>query len=104
VRWGYVWGFLCFVGAVASGVSAQSCNGRVGRGETCTGLQHFAYVNDWLLLAFLIVGFAGGALLGHLQDYAGGRSCRQCGRRVTNGVLDCPHCGFDFRSLERNAA
>jgi hypothetical protein len=25
--------------------------------------------------------------------------CPRCGGQVTRGVLDCPHCGFDFRSM-----
>ncbi|HET7443836.1 MAG TPA: hypothetical protein VFJ57_04180 [Solirubrobacterales bacterium] len=27
------------------------------------------------------------------------RPCARCGERVKNGVLDCPHCGFDFRTI-----
>jgi len=27
------------------------------------------------------------------------RPCPRCGERVKNGVLDCPHCGFDFRTI-----
>ena len=27
------------------------------------------------------------------------RPCPRCGQRVANGVLDCPHCGFDFRTI-----
>jgi len=27
------------------------------------------------------------------------RPCTMCGKRVNNGVMDCPHCGFDFRSI-----
>jgi hypothetical protein len=27
------------------------------------------------------------------------RPCTRCGERVANGVLDCPHCGFDFRTI-----
>lgn len=27
------------------------------------------------------------------------RPCPRCGERVTSGVLDCPHCGFDFRTI-----
>jgi rRNA maturation endonuclease Nob1 len=23
--------------------------------------------------------------------------CPRCGRTVTRGLLDCPHCGFDLR-------
>jgi hypothetical protein len=29
----------------------------------------------------------------------GSRPCPRCGQRVKNGVLDCPHCGFDFRTI-----
>jgi len=29
----------------------------------------------------------------------GSRPCPRCGQRVTNGVLDCPHCAFDFRTV-----
>lgn len=29
----------------------------------------------------------------------GSRPCLRCGQRVTNGVLECPHCGFDFRTI-----
>lgn len=27
------------------------------------------------------------------------RQCPQCGRPVQVGVLDCPHCGFEFRTI-----
>lgn len=27
------------------------------------------------------------------------RPCNRFGERVSNGVLDCPHCGFDFRTI-----
>jgi uncharacterized OB-fold protein len=27
------------------------------------------------------------------------RSCPRCGNRVVAGKLDCPDCGFDFRSI-----
>lgn len=26
-----------------------------------------------------------------------GRSCPQCGKRVKKGLLECGHCGYDFR-------
>ena len=31
------------------------------------------------------------------------RPCARCGEAVPNGVLDCPHCGFDFRTIGRNS-
>jgi hypothetical protein len=27
------------------------------------------------------------------------RACPRCGKRVKRGRLDCPHSGFDFRSI-----
>jgi hypothetical protein len=33
------------------------------------------------------------------RDRPGSRPCNRCGEQVTNGVLDCPHCGFDFRTV-----
>lgn len=27
------------------------------------------------------------------------RGCPRCGLAVVNGELDCPHCGFDFRTI-----
>lgn len=27
------------------------------------------------------------------------RPCPRCGEGVKNGILDCPHCGFDFRTV-----
>jgi len=27
------------------------------------------------------------------------RPCPRCGEPVQNGVLDCPHCAFDFRTI-----
>ncbi len=27
------------------------------------------------------------------------RPCVRCGEAVPNGILDCPHCGFDFRTI-----
>jgi hypothetical protein len=27
------------------------------------------------------------------------RPCLRCGNRVPIGELDCPHCGFDFRTI-----
>lgn len=32
-------------------------------------------------------------------DRSGSRPCPRCGERVENGVLDCPHCEFDFRTI-----
>jgi hypothetical protein len=29
----------------------------------------------------------------------GQRPCPQCGRRVKAGQLDCPWCGYDFRTV-----
>ena len=29
------------------------------------------------------------------------RPCPRCGWRVRNGVLDCPHCAHDFRTVDR---
>jgi predicted RNA-binding Zn-ribbon protein involved in translation (DUF1610 family) len=26
-------------------------------------------------------------------------TCPNCGKRVGRGKLDCPHCGFDFRTI-----
>lgn len=28
-----------------------------------------------------------------------GRPCPRCGESVKKGVLDCPDCGFDFRTI-----
>ncbi len=33
------------------------------------------------------------------QERANSRPCPRCGEAVANGVLDCPHCGFDFRTI-----
>jgi hypothetical protein len=30
-----------------------------------------------------------------------GRQCPQCGRPVRTGVLECPHCGFEFAPHHR---
>ncbi len=30
---------------------------------------------------------------------SGCRPCARCGEPVKNGVLDCPRCGFDFRTI-----
>jgi transposase len=27
------------------------------------------------------------------------RDCPRCGKKVRRGILDCPHCGFDFRTI-----
>ena len=29
-------------------------------------------------------------------------TCPGCGKRVGRGILDCPHCGFDFRTSGAN--
>lgn len=99
VRWGVIWGMLCLVGAIASIASEHSCSSHIQRGEACTGFQHFAYTNEWLLATFMVVGFVGAMLLSRLQDHTASRACNRCGERVANGVLECPHCGFDFRSV-----
>ncbi len=31
------------------------------------------------------------------------RPCPRCGRDVKKGQLDCPHCGFDFRTIGTTA-
>jgi len=99
VRWGAVWGVLCLVGAIVTTVSGRACSSHIQHGAVCTGFQHFAYTNEWLLAAFIVTGFAGALILGRLQSRTAGRACNRCGERVANGVLDCPHCGFDFRSI-----
>lgn len=62
-----------------------------------------------LSLALLAVNVAAGlgllvmlllvALLLTVHQHSTGRPCPRCGQRVKVGVLDCPHCGFDFRTI-----
>lgn len=37
-------------------------------------------------------------------DRSGSRACPRCGEQVKNGVLDCPHCDFDFRTIGTGAS
>lgn len=39
------------------------------------------------------------AVIFFATDRSGSRPCPRCGERVENGVLDCPHCEFDFRTI-----
>ena len=78
-----------------------------------------------LVLAFLLATFMGAmAIWGDSSFYVGfvpglliglwfmifvqretvphsSRRCPRCSRLVKVGVLDCPHCGFDFRTIGR---
>ncbi len=36
-------------------------------------------------------------------EQAASRPCPRCGHRVAVGKLDCPHCGFDFRTIGQAA-
>lgn len=46
----------------------------------------------WALVILLIV----------LAVRAGKRPCPRCGVRVRNRVMECPNCGFDFRTIGRD--
>jgi hypothetical protein len=46
------------------------------------------------LAVFLIAGIGMWVVEGR-----GSRQCPRCGEHVPNGVLDCEHCGFDFRTI-----
>jgi len=57
---------------------------------------------ELLLLLALAVGLiCVVVLVVRLSRRANGsqRPCPRCGRPVVNGVLDCPACGFDFRTI-----
>jgi len=49
-------------------------------------------------LVALVVALVAAVIL-FATDRSGSRPCPRCGDRVENGVLDCPHCGFDFRTI-----
>jgi len=47
------------------------------------------------LVVFLVAGIA----LWVIEGAQDSRPCPRCGEQVDNGVLDCTHCGFDFRTI-----
>jgi hypothetical protein len=49
------------------------------------------------LLALAVVVIA--AVVFFATDRSDSRPCPRCGEQVKNGVLDCPHCSFDFRTI-----
>jgi tRNA(Ile2) C34 agmatinyltransferase TiaS len=51
-----------------------------------------------LLILLVIVGLPVLAVLLVVRALSN-RSCPRCGKHVKRGRLDCPHCGFDFRSI-----
>ncbi len=57
-----------------------------------------------LTLVLIVVGAAIIVAVALLVRWVVGRSCPRCGKRVGRGKLDCPHCGFDFRSIGASAA
>ena len=56
------------------------------------------FVAPMLGLIALGVSLIGGVVM-FATDRSGSRACPRCGEQVKNGVLDCPHCGFDFRTI-----
>lgn len=51
----------------------------------------FAYI----VIALIVIGLAKWLFFPARK----GRPCPRCGHDVKAGVLDCPHCGFDFRTV-----
>lgn len=54
-----------------------------------------AHIAAYVVLALIVIGLAKWLFFPTRR----GRECPRCGRGVKIGVLDCPHCGFDFRSV-----
>ncbi len=54
-----------------------------------------------IVLLVLAIALVAGVVFGiaRLARAAVGRSCPRCGNRVKRGLLDCPSCGFDFRTI-----
>jgi hypothetical protein len=49
------------------------------------------------LIAFIAALIAG--LIYWVGDGSASRPCPRCGEQVPNGVLNCEHCQFDFRTI-----
>jgi hypothetical protein len=46
-----------------------------------------------------IAGAAGAFAAQAAGSYLNARQCPRCGKRVKEGRMDCPDCGFDFRTV-----
>jgi ribosomal protein L37E len=53
-------------------------------------------VGIYLFVAAVMVG---AGIWGVIRRWRRTRTCPRCGRRVVIGDLDCPYCGFDFRTI-----
>jgi hypothetical protein len=52
----------------------------------------------------LVIYIASGAVIGWLAfSPRPTRECPRCGRDVRKGLLDCPHCEYDFRAIGGSA-
>ena len=47
----------------------------------------------------IALGIVAALAINRYQDHAATRPCPRCGKRVAVGQLDCPHCGFNFRTI-----
>lgn len=47
--------------------------------------------------AILVIGFA--LVIRWATSSRRARPCHRCGQPVRNGVLECPACGFNFRTI-----
>lgn len=84
----------------------ESCRKSIAKGDDCSRLSRTFYDDDSATTAMLVLGIivvAGGFGLGRREREeevrVSTRPCPRCGRAVEIGVLDCPHCGFDFRAI-----
>lgn len=79
-------------------------------GDECSGLARTLNEDSTLqvILLMLVIGLGTAGWWGlerweyERQRAARVRPCPRCGRDVDVGVLDCPHCDFDFRTIGKD--
>jgi hypothetical protein len=99
ITWRVVWGVACLVAVIAVWQASDSCRETITRGDSCSGFSRWAYYNDGVIAVIIIIAILGFAILPLIGRRLSTRPCPRCGERVEIGDLECPYCGFDYRSI-----
>lgn len=60
-------------------------------------LGEFAFYVIGIVVVILVLRLLAGGI--NWLFTSSSRPCPRCGEGVEKGTLDCPHCGFDFRTI-----
>lgn len=63
--------------------------------------EAFQILGVWAIIWFgIVIYLLRGELVTMLRELGStSRACPRCGHPVRSGVMTCPHCGFDFRTI-----